>query len=80
MGWQEQVWLFLLALNFYKITPWGEMFPQGSSALEEPDPELGQLDSREDVESFSCFVFSFLFKHYSLISVHVGLEGAVHPP
>lgn len=27
LGWQEQVWLFLVALNFYKITPWDEMFP-----------------------------------------------------
>lgn len=35
------------------------MFPQGSSALEEPEPELGQFDSREVLESFSCFLFYF---------------------
>lgn len=53
----------------------------GSSALKELDPEFGQLDNRGDVESFSCFLFNFLFKkHYSLICVHMGLEKAVHTP
>lgn len=43
-GWQEQVWLFLVVLNFYKITPWDEMFPQGSSALKESvSQSLGSL-------------------------------------